>query len=212
MTIAAACGAVVFAACSAQSPAAPNGLQTSLGPGLGETAQSAQAASPSTAPMRVFSTGVELSGTSTLVRNDNGVSMTIHADGLVPHHAYTAWIVAFNDPAGCSDGICDVQDVLNNRGVPAVRYGGGHVVGGSGKANIGGHLAAGNTGGLACAAGPSLGSCGPGLLEPRSAIVHLVLRTHGEAQPELLPEQISSFNGGCPPNACANVQFAEHRP
>jgi len=138
--------------------------------------------------------------------------MTVHATGLTPGHAHTIWFVAFNDPGACSDGICDVQDVLANRGVPAVRFGAGHVIGDSGQANFGGHLAVGNTGGPPCAAGPALGSCGPGLLDARTAVVHLVIRTHGAAIPELVNDQISSFNGGCPPNACANVQFAEHRP
>jgi hypothetical protein len=159
--------------------------------------------------MQQFGTGIVLSGTSTLVRNDNGVSMTIRANDLLSNHAYTAWFVAFNDPAQCIGG-CGVDDILANRGVPAVRFGGGHLVGASGQANIGGHLAAGNTGGPACAAGPSLGACGPGLLEPRTAIIHLVLRTHGPAIPGLINEHTSSFNGGCPPNACANVHFAVH--
>ena len=202
-------GVLALAACSS-SPSAPNVTALGTAPDVA-AANSPNAAAHSTAPLRQFGTGVELSGTSTLVRNDSGVSMTIRADGLVPNHAYTAWIVAFNDPAACIGG-CGVDDVLANRGVPAVRFGGGHLVGESGQATIGGHLAVGNTGGPACAAGPTLGSCGPRLLDARTAIVHLVLRTHGPAIPELITEQISSFNGGCPPNACANVQYAEHNP
>jgi hypothetical protein len=202
--------AALLAACSGQSPAAPNafGLD-SLADG---SSQAAQAAERSTTPMRTFPAGVELAGTSSLVRTDQGVSMTVRATGLTPGHAHTIWFVAFNDPGACTDGICDVQDVLANRGVPAVRFGAGHVIGDSGQANFAGHLAAGNTGGPPCAAGPALGSCGPGLLDARTAVVHLVIRTHGAAIPELVNDQISSFNGGCPPNACANVQFAEHRP
>jgi hypothetical protein len=202
--------AALLAACSGQSPTAPNavGLES-----LADSApQTAQAADRSTTPMRTFPAGVELAGTSSLVRTDQGVSMTVRATGLAPGHAHTVWFVAFNDPGACSDGICDVQDVLANRGVPAVRFGAGHVIGDSGQANFGGHLAVGDTGGPPCAAGPTLGSCGPGLLDARTAVVHLVIRTHGAAIPELVNDQISSFNGGCPPNACANVQFAEHRP
>ena len=207
---AALAAAALLAACSGQSPAAPNALGLeSVADG---SSQTAQAADRSTAPMRTFPAGVELAGTSSLVRTDQGISTTVRATGLTPGHASTIWFVVFNDPGACSDGICDVQDVLANRGVPAVRFGAGHVIGESGQANFGGHLAVGNTGGPPCAAGPALGSCGPGLLDARTAVVHMVIRTHGAAIPELVSDQISSFNGGCPPNACANVQFAEHRP
>lgn len=205
------CGAFSLAACSGELPAAPNALAGPSESDPGASARPAQAAAVATAPLRVFPTGQQLSGTSSLVRNGQGISMTVRANDLTPHHAYTVWFIAFNDPGAC-DGVCDVQDVLANRGVPAVRFGAGRVVGASGEANFGGHLAVANTGGPPCAAGPALGSCGPGLLDAQAAVVHLVVRTHGAAIPELVNEQISSFNGGCPPNACANVQFAEYHP
>jgi hypothetical protein len=205
-------GAILLAACSGQTPTAPGSLSLSpVDAGGPTTAAAAEASARSTVPMQAFGTGVELPGASSLTRTDAGISMTVQAEGLVPGHAHTIWFVAFNSPQDCIGG-CQVDDVLANRGTPAVRFAAGHVAGNSGRANFGGHLAVGNTGGPPCAPGPSLGSCGPGLLDARGAIIHLIVRTHGAAIPELLSEQISSFNGGCPPNACANLQFAEHLP
>jgi hypothetical protein len=210
LTVFTLCAAVWVAACSGEPSVSPSSLGASSITGA-VRASSARAASVGNAPVQVFPTGAPLPGTSSLVRNDSGVSMTFQADGLIPGNAYTVWFVAFNDPSAC-DGACDVSDVLANRGVPAVRFAAGHVAGGSGTANFGGRLATGSTGGPPCAAGPALGNCGPGLLDSRTAIVHLVLRTHGPAIPGLIDDQISSFNGGCPPNACANIQFAAYAP
>lgn len=63
-----------------------------------------------------------LTGTSTLVRNDNGVSMTFHVVGLTPGNAYSVWfsINGFPPPAAFADG---------------------GVAGGTGKATFAGHLA-----------------------------------------------------------------------
>jgi hypothetical protein len=209
--IAALCGAISFTACSGEHPTRPSSIASPSASSLDPGAQSAQAASHPTAPMRVFPSGPVLSGTSSLTRNDNGISTTVHANDLVPGHAYTVWFVIFNSPEACLGG-CGVDDVLANRGVPSLRFASGHVVGGGGQGNFGGHLAAGNTGGPPCAMDANLGRCGPGLLNARTAVVHLVLRSHGAAVPELVDEQISTFGGGCQVNTCGNVQFAEHLP
>lgn len=63
-----------------------------------------------------------LTGTSTLVRNDNGVSITYQLEGLTPGNVYSAW-VSINDfppPAAALAGV---------------------VVGGSGKATFAGRIA-----------------------------------------------------------------------
>ena len=51
---------------------------------------------------------------------------------------------------------------------------------------------------------------GSGLLEAQGAEVHLILRTHGLPIPGWVDEQISTFEGGCEVNVCANQQFAIH--
>ncbi|MGH3735023.1 MAG: hypothetical protein ACRDT6_05305 [Micromonosporaceae bacterium] len=50
--------------------------------------------------------------------------------------------------------------------------------------------------------------------------MHMVVRTHGQALPEYLPEQIQSFGAACGnvpeefggggPNTCEDLQFAVH--
>jgi hypothetical protein len=57
-----------------------------------------------------------------------------------------------------------------------------------------------------------------GLLDPMTAEVHLVVRTHGKAlrERDLFLDQITTFNGGCTggpvdgPNDCADLQAAFH--
>jgi hypothetical protein len=203
------CSILFGAACSERSPAGP----TALGPG-GDLASASEAASRTTVALHPFPVGPDLPGTSSsLVRTDSGVSMTIHTNGLVSGNAYTVWFVIFNTPADCVDDGCGVDDVFANRGTPSLRLAAGHVGGASGLGNFGGHLSVGDTGGPACSSDPStLGSCGPGLLDARAAEIHLVVRSHGPAIPDLTSEQISSFLGGCSVNACANIQAAVHQP
>ncbi len=92
-----------------------------------------------------------------------------------------------------------------------VTHAAGHVVGGSGKGNFSSHL-----------------SVGEIFNNPLTAEVHLALRTHGPVQPEMMPDQIQTIDGGCLlpdigfpsgpalyPDSdivgyCANVQVAMH--
>jgi hypothetical protein len=75
-------------------------------------------------------------------------------------------------------------------------YGGGHVIGGSGAAVFGGHLAVGDASGslfLEVGGPPPVG-----LQNPLGAEVFLMLHSHGPAgRGRVLKEQISSFTGGC---------------
>ena len=162
----------------------------------------------STVPVHPFSDpSTDIPGSSsTLVRTDNGVSMTLHTSGL-DAGAYTIWWVIFNDPSQCSGGECGEDDVLPppgnvNAGVSVV-FATGHVVGGSGKGNFGAALSVGDT---------SEALFGPGLTNPRGAEIHLIVRYHGELIPGKVDEQIHTLNGGCPPNVCGDVQVALHLP
>jgi hypothetical protein len=65
-----------------------------------------------------------LTGTSTLVRNDNGVSVAYHVAGLTPGNVYSAW-VSINDFPPPAEALAGV------------------VVGGSGKATFAGRIAEG---------------------------------------------------------------------
>jgi hypothetical protein len=142
---------------------------------------------------------------SALVRNDDGVTATFNTSGLAPGSTATLWWVFFNNPGACVDG-CNLPDLANPAVLASVQFAAGHVIGGAGVANYGAYITEGDTSG--CAA-PSL-PCN-GLLDSRAAEVHLVVRTHGQALPGVIDEQISSFNGGCNPT-CANVQASIHNP
>lgn len=165
-------------------------------------------------------------GDTALVRNDNGAAASVHASGLVPGTVATVWWVVFNNPAACTwgaqpfgpngfggDGVfrCALGDVLFNAlALPSVQFAAGHVIGGSGEADYGGYLGEGDTDGCASPALP----CN-GLLDSRTADVHLVIRTHGPAIPGLVDEQLGTFNGGClagEPNVgmCKNLFGSAH--
>jgi hypothetical protein len=169
-------------------------------------AQAAPAAR-TVSPVTLFmSTTVVPDAWSALVRNDNGIAATLHTSGLAPGSAATLWWVLFNNPGACV-GECDLADLLFNPAVLAsVQYAAGHVIGGDGVADYGAYLSEGDTSG--CAA-PSL-PCN-GLLDSRAALVHLIVRSHGQALPGAIDEQISSFNGGCNPT-CVNVQASVQQP
>ena len=51
------------------------------------------------------------------------------------------------------------------------------------------------------------GDIGTGLLDVFGAQIHLAVRHHRPKLPG--NAQLSTFNGGCPPNACATVQVAQ---
>lgn len=92
-----------------------------------------------------------------------------------------------------------------------VTYAAGQVVGGSGNGNFSSHL-----------------SVGEIFNTPLTAEVHLAIRSHGPVQPEMMPDQIHSIDGGCQlpdigfpsgpalyPDSdvvgyCANIQVAMH--
>lgn len=166
---------------------------------------------------------------STLQRSDNGVVMTLHTQDLEPNSVYTIWWVIFNDAASCSDGACGLDDlfyieadgsiqkdefgqrVLNFDALEtaqvSIQFATGGLVGEGGAGHFAAALAAGD-------AVPGI-IVGPGLIDPATAEVHLVVRTHGALVPELFDAQISDFGGGCEPAdapPCDDVQAAVHMP
>lgn len=126
-----------------------------------------------------------------LVTNDKGASLQVQTSGLTPGHALTVWWVIFNYPENCSGGVCGMDDAFpppgNIAAGASVSYAAGHVIGGSGKGNFGAHISAG-------------GDAAPwtmGLVKPRTAEYHFVLRDHGPAIPGIVNEQINTAGGGC---------------
>ena len=139
-----------------------------------------------------------VTGTTKITRNENAVSMTLKAEGLVPGHAYTAWWVVWNYPEYC-DGPCDDPDIVNPDVQAEVIYATGHVAGSSGKGNFGASLDENDATGSINEEFFGLPSYG-GLHDAMHADIFVVLRSHGPAIPGQVNEQISTYAGGCNPD------------
>ena len=164
------------------------------------------------APMISFADMSQL-GTSTLTRRHGKVG--VHVDTqLATGDGYTLWVVVFNYPEHCASAPCSSADMPFGSGDPRVQ---------ASLLYLTGHFAGAGIFQAELLKSPSglIGRellWGPGLLKPRSAEIHLVVRNHGPAIPSLTMAQITSFSGGCeePPAEgeagprCTNTQFAVH--
>ena len=170
----------------------------------------------SISPVQVFSpsgAGQIIPGAgSQMVRAKDGVFMTFHTQGLTPGTVATAWWVFFNNPKACATSPCLVADLLTNpASEPSLLYAAGRIVGPDGALDIGSFRAVDDTTGSESF--PPFPTPNPGLLDSKRAEIHVVIRTHGPALTgAALAQQLTTFNGGCPPNTCGNVQVAIHQP
>lgn len=155
--------------------------------------------------------GEEVAGSSGRATvNNNGATISVRATHLMPGHAYTMWIVYFNDGTACEfgesdpDTNCGGGDLVAGRG--GVNYGDGKVAGGTGEATFTARLNAGD--------GPDQGPPGVVAYDPsESPDFHVVIRSHGPKRPGMVSEQILTFNGGCdvevgPPPGQSGPQFS----
>jgi hypothetical protein len=148
---------------------------------------------------------------ASLSRNNEAAFATISTSGLTPDHVVTLWWAIFNNPEFCATPACAPSDLNNPSVNGSLQFGGGQVVGANGRADFGGYLAVGdNTGFHLLPQFPLMPNPAPGLVNPKSATIHLVIRSHGpaSADPTILNQQLTSFGGGCSVNPCANVQAA----
>jgi len=153
-----------------------------------------------------ISDGSVVRGGTILARNRDSVFATVHTSGLTPGEAVTSWFGIFNNPRNCATRPCTMADFSNPAVEVSIVNFGGQIIGLDGSATYGAFLKVGDTSGA---------FIGPGLLNPMKAEIHIVTRSHGPAilnNPEVLKQQLSMLNGGCPPNACANVQESIHQP
>ena len=114
--------------------------------------------------------------------------------------AVTVWAVIFNDPENCVGG-CGEDDLFRVGVNASVLFVAGSRVQSNGRAGFAGSITKNSPMGVLF---------GPGLVDTAGAEIHFVVRSHGRVIPELLAAQLSSVNGGCPPNECIDVQFAQH--
>jgi hypothetical protein len=154
---------------------------------------------------------------SSLSRNNTGMFWSISTSGLPVGEVVTLWVGIFNNPSACDQTIpgCFPSDLANPLVNGSLQYGGGAIVGANGRADFSGYLPVGDNSGYFILP-PFVGSMpdpAPGLVNPKGAEVHLVIRKHGQASndPAILQAQLSSFGGGCNvAGACANIQASVH--
>lgn len=139
--------------------------------------------------------GGEVDGSSGhAVVNNDGATVSVHATGLEPGHAYTMWIVYFNDGGNdCEAGEtgpntnCGLGDLFASRG--GIVYGDGKVVGGNGTATFTGRVNVGD--------GPDIGPPGVVSYDPENPDFHVIVRSHGPKIKGMVSEQTHSVEGGC---------------
>jgi hypothetical protein len=165
-----------------------------------------------------FSDGTSTGGTSYLTRLDDTVLVTLEATGLNPGDAMTLWWVVWNNPAGCSDGICGDDEFDDPSGADLVAAGAavgnasGNVVKSDGTLEFGATLQQGaNNPGHEVVFNDGFDPAGSILTAaPNDAEYHFVLQSHGQARGgKKLGEQLAYLEANCTP-ACADVQFAVH--
>lgn len=162
-------------------------------------------------------------GHARLLRTRQGVTATAWATGVDPG-AYTLWWVVWNAPQNCATPHQCVESDLADPDVEVdIGYGGGHIVGSSGRLRFAAHLRVGQE--LhRFPAEFGIPVTGTGLTDAAHAEVHLVVRSHGPSIPGLLGDMVRSFNGGCTydgplagtapaygeagPNGCVDQYFA----
>ena len=155
---------------------------------------------------------------SKITRTSSGATATLHTSDLTPGNAYTMWMVVFNVPGECATTPCGESDVApGTAAVVDVVYVAGNVVGSSGQGTFSGRRAAGDNSKSLFA---QLGAPDPGLIDPRVAEMHLIVRDHGPAIPGQIPSQLQTFEGACTAgssfglgsgaNECADVQASVH--
>ena len=169
---------------------------------------------------------MEIVGTSILHRKKDRVTVNFKTTDLTPGYAYTLWWVRWNNPQECAiPGGCNDPDFGNAAAVGVdVLYATGLVVDDSGIGNFSASLSVDDDSGsvnelfgLPAAGGLQSGNT-------YRAEVHLVVRSHGPAVPELEDEQIGGYLGGCTVflgvfneipaevGECGDIEFAIHSP
>ena len=141
--------------------------------------------------------GTEPLGRSWLQRRRKAVRFKVRTGDLTPGHAYTLWMVIFNNPAGCAadddDPVCNDFDLFNAEAQPDMVFAAGKRVGASGRATFVGRRRVGTLRGSVN--GP-VGLPSNGLTNPRGADIRFVVHDHGPASRAYMPDMIRSIDGG----------------
>ncbi len=168
------------------------------------------AAVVSTVPMHNFDSGAPVGegAVSTIVRDEHGVTITIHTESLDPG-PHSVWVLVWNSPENCTAGQAFTCLPPPNGSDPfdsVMRGGFGSIVDDSGKGEFGFRINVGDTSGVIG------GTLQTGLTDAMGAEIHLLIADHLEIIPGELVEQLSSpGDSGCG-GPCPIVQFAGHEP
>ena len=176
-----------------------------------------QAGSVSTSEMQPFPTTDNLPAAgdySMLIRRGAAMRIHVNTSGLDTSSPYTVWAVIFNYPRYCLSAPCTGADLPVSAGhdprvEASIVYVGGGLSDADGLGDFVGRVYP-TSKGIA-----TEHLFGHGLLEPRHAEIHVVVRGHGYPQAEDMFSAIGSFAGGCNAEnthqpACEDQQFAIH--
>lgn len=154
---------------------------------------------------------------SKLLRMDDGISAVIHTSELEAKGVYTVWMVVLENPEHCTDNVCDLDDLFDNKGTPLMNPDGtfgtpgvnasllwadGKIASAAGMGTFSFKVKANNP--------PGEVLFGPGLTDAKGSEIHFALRNHGPAIPGQLEDQLTTFAGGCEVNECSEEQAAIH--
>ena len=137
--------------------------------------------------------------TSSVVRSADDLSLTLATSGLTAG-VYTLSVFVLNNPEFCA-GECGADDYVREEVNASLIFGGGTVVDASGEANFELHLSEGDAAGAIS---------GAGVVDSYDAEIQFMIRSKGPAVPELLQEQLTTIDGGCPASGCSDVQMGIH--
>lgn len=132
-----------------------------------------------------------------IVRHDDRVEFTLTTTEL-QRHAYTVWLIVYNFPQACTDPDtengrdfrCGQGDMLNLAAGFSIMYGAGHEVAVSQDRFD-------TFTGSRDRLDPDGVLVGPGLVDPRGAEIHLIVRDHGPCPESGCGNRTTTADGGC---------------
>ena len=158
-------------------------------------------------------------GFSKIVRMPRGVLSLVFSTDQEIGTATTLWVAVYNTPEACADGLCTTPEAFNPATGADVKTGTGKVIKGPVTVYTTFTEANDTEGSL----GPILlGQPARGITNPLTCQMRLIVKTHGPVIPELLNDQLTTFQGGCKfgflpqvpelgtpgPNTCAEIQIS----
>ena len=138
----------------------------------------------------------EVSGSSTLYRTDDTVTATLETTGLVAGHAYTLWVLVFNEPENCGGSPCALSDLKSVPAKAEMLSGSGLVADANGKGIFSCNIME-NDGTSSINDRLGMPIDVGGIWDAQTAEIHLIIRSHGPAISGQVIDQISSYGGGC---------------